>query len=320
MNPPRRRLVFAGSPDFAVPALEVLAHSGHEVVAVLTQPDRPAGRGLGTRASPVKVAAVALGLTVWQPGSLRRDPVAVARLAELAPDLMVVVAFGQILPPEVLAIPRRGCVNLHASLLPRWRGAAPIQAAILAGDAETGVTLMQLDAGLDTGPMLASVRVPIDADTTGGSLHDELAQRGAGLLRQHLDALLAGTLSAAAQPETGVSWAPKLAKSDARLDWREPAEQLGRRVRAYQPWPIAETTLDGRQLRIHAAQVLPAAGMAPAALTHPGTVLDAAASGIDVQAGAGVLRLTSVQLAGRQRLAAAEFARGQALAGKVLGA
>jgi methionyl-tRNA formyltransferase len=298
-----------------VPALAALLEAGDRVVAVLTQPDRPAGRGRQLQASPVKHHALAHGLSVLQPDSLKRDPQAVDALRALQPDLMVVVAYGLILPPAVLALPRRGCVNLHASLLPRWRGAGPIQAAILAGDAETGVALMQLEEGLDTGPVYAMSRTPIGALETAGELHDRLARLGASLLRDWLDPLLAGTARAAPQPAAGACYAPKLSKAAALLDWREPAELLARRIRAYNPWPVAETRLDGAQLRCWLAQPV-----AQEAGATAGQVVAVGDAGIDVQTGRGVLRLLTVQLAGRQRQPAAAFARGHALAGKVLGA
>ena len=298
-----------------MPALERLAGSGHRVVAVLTQPDRPAGRGRHTHGSPVKQAALSHGLEVWQPESLKRDESARAELARRAPDLIVVVAYGLILPPAVLGIPRRGCVNIHASLLPRWRGAAPIQAAVLAGDAQTGVALMRLEEGLDTGPVAATRSVPISPANTAGELHNRLAQLGAELLMQTLGSILDGTAVFTPQPAQGASYAPKLSKADALIDWTEPAAALDRRIRAYNPWPVAETRLDGQQLRCWLARPLTADGGGQA----PGTVIAASAEGMDVQTGAGVLRLISVQLTGRQRQAASVFANGHAALGKVLG-
>lgn len=311
-----QRIIFAGSPEFAVPALELLADSRHRVVAVLTQPDRPAGRGLQARPSPVKACALAHGIEVLQPVSLKRDAVAREALRERQPDLMVVVAYGLILPPEVLAIPRCGCLNIHASLLPRWRGAAPIQAAILAGDAQTGITIMQMDEGLDTGPMLAARAVDIAPGESAGELHDRLAVLGAGLLLEVLDAVLSGSAHPVAQPSTGASYAAKIAKSEAQIRWSEPGVKLDRLIRAYNPWPVAETTLDRAQLRCWSALPLPNGRHVGA----PGTVVGTSAAGIDVQTGDGVLRLTSVQLAGRQRMDAGLFANGYPLHGKVLGA
>jgi methionyl-tRNA formyltransferase len=311
------RIVFAGSPEFALPALAVVADSLHDLCAVLTQPDRPAGRGRALQMSPVKRYALERGIPVMQPESLRRDAQAVAQLRALAPDLLVVVAYGLILPPAVLDLPARGCVNLHASLLPRWRGAAPIQAALLAGDERTGVSLMRLEEGLDTGPVAAARAVTIGARETAGELHDRLAALGAELLASELAGLLDGSAVFVPQPTVGVTYAPKFGKSDARLDWHEPAAALARRIRAYNPWPVAETRLDGRQLRCWDATVLPADAHAAA---EPGRVLAAGPAGIDVQTGAGILRLLAVQLAGRQRLDAGTFANGQQLPGKVLGA
>ena len=283
MSTRKGRIIFAGSPEFAVPTLQAIAHAGHEVVAVLTQPDRPAGRGQRSRASAVKVSALALGFPVLQPASLKRDPEILPTLARLQPDLMVVVAYGLILPRAVLDLSRCGCVNVHASLLPRWRGAAPIPAAILAGDLQTGVTLMQLDEGLDTGPMLASRTITIGAEETAAQLHDRLAALGAELLPEHLPALLAGSVHAIPQPADGVTYAPKLAKADALLNWNESALLLHRRIRAYNPWPVAETRLDGMQLRCWAAALPGTASNSG----QPGAVIGVSPSGIDVQTGEG---------------------------------
>jgi len=234
------RIVFAGTPEFAVADLQVLLDSGHEVVAVYTQPDRPAGRGRKLKASPVKELAQAAGIPVEQPASLK--PVdEQQRLAEYRPDLMVVVAYGLLLPPAVLDIPTRGCVNVHASLLPRWRGAAPIQRSILAGDTETGVTLMQMEAGLDTGPMIASVRCPIGEQDNAQMLHDRLSQLGAQLLAEQLDAILAGNLNPQVQDEALVTYAEKLSKDEAAIDWTRPARRILRQVNAFNPWPVAQT-------------------------------------------------------------------------------
>ncbi|GMW06445.1 MAG: methionyl-tRNA formyltransferase [Nevskiales bacterium] len=309
------RIVFAGSPQFAVPALARLVDSRHRLVAVLTQPDRPAGRGRRLQASAVKEYALARGLEVLQPVSLRRDEDVIARLRACAADLMVVVAYGLILPRSVLEIPARGCINLHASLLPRWRGAAPIQAAVLAGDERTGVSLMRLDEGLDTGPVAASRTVVIGPAETAGELHDRLALLGADLLLDEIEGVLDGTAAFAPQGTQDVTYAGKLSKEEARLDWSEPALTLERRVRAYNPWPVAETRLDGLQLRCWMARAL--AGGASG--QRPGTVVASGTEGVDVQTGNGLLRLTSLQLAGRQRLDAGVFANGYALAGKVLG-
>jgi methionyl-tRNA formyltransferase len=289
---------------------------GHPPVAVLTQPDRPAGRGRALAAGPVKQLALELGIPVLQPASLKA-PEAQAQLAALAPDLMVVVAYGLLLPPAVLAIPRRGCVNVHASLLPRWRGASPIQAAVLAGDAETGVSIMQLEAGLDTGPVYATARVAIGPDETAGELEARLAELGAATLGGLLEDLLAGRRRPEPQPDAGVTYAGRIQKADARIDWQQPAVAIARRIRAWNPWPVAETVLDGQQLRCFAGDALGAGP--PAGDAVPGRILAADARGIEVQTGAGRLRLREVQAPGRQRVAAADFARGRPLTGKVLG-
>lgn len=296
------RLVFAGTPGFAVPSLHAAVRRGGEVVAVYTQPDRPAGRGRQPTPSPVKQAALELGLEVRQPESLR-DPATQDALRALQPDLMIVVAYGLILPQKVLDIPRHGCWNVHASLLPRWRGAAPIQRAIEAGDDETGVCLMQMEKGLDTGPVLLSLRTPIEADDTGGRLHDRLAELGAEVLGDGLTLLRAGMRPAAVpQPAEGVTYAAKLDKGEARLDWSAPAAALARRVRAFDPWPVAEAELAGERLRIHAAEAVP--GRADAA---PGNVLSADRDGIVVACGDGALRLLRVQRDGGRPMAAVDY-------------
>jgi len=294
-------IVFAGTPEFSVDALQALLDSGHRVVAVYTQPDRPAGRGRRTVESPVKQLAMLHQVPVCQPHSLKTDE-AQAALAALRPDLMVVVAYGLILPPAVLAIPRLGCVNVHASLLPRWRGAAPIQRAILAGDSETGVCLMQMEAGLDTGPVLACASCAIDADDTGSRLHDKLARQGAQLLAEHLDALERGELEPRPQDAALASYARKLEKSEARIDWSRSATELARMVRAFNSWPVAETRFDERQLRVWEAVPLPADGSAA-----PGTVISATRDGIDVACGSGCLRILRLQLPGARAVPAADF-------------
>jgi len=296
------KLVFAGTPEFSVPCLEACRASGAEVVAVYTQPDRPAGRGRKLAPSPVKQAALAAGLPVEQPESLKSAE-ARARLAAYAPDLMVVVAYGLILPRKVLDIPRLGCWNVHASLLPRWRGAAPIQRAILAGDAETGVDLMRMEAGLDTGPVLLEKRTPIARDDTGGSLHDRLAALGAEALAEGLRRTIAGeVLAAVPQPEQGVVYAHKLDKAEARLDFTRPAIELERQVRAFDPWPVAEAEIAGERLRVWAARALDLAHA-----TAAGNVLAAGREGIDIACGAGALRITAVQRAGGKRIGAADY-------------
>ena len=295
------RIVFAGTPEFAVSSLRAAARH-HEVVAVYTQPDRPAGRGRGLAPSPVKLEAVARGIPVYQPESLK-DEAAQQQLRDLQPDLMVVVAYGLILPKAVLAIPTHGCWNVHASLLPRWRGAAPIQRAIQAGDAKTGVCLMQMEAGLDTGPVLLHQELPIAATDTGGQLHDKLAELGAQVLSDGLGLLRAGIKPIARpQPEQGVTYAHKLDKAEARLDWAQDADALARTVRAFNPWPIAEATLSGERVRIHGAVALEADhGQAP------GTVLAASRDGIDIACGQGALRLRVLQREGGKAITAADY-------------
>jgi len=296
------RVVFAGTPDFSVPCLEACRASGAEVVAVYTQPDRPAGRGRKLTPSPVKQAAETAGIPVEQPESLKSAE-AQAALAAYAPDLMVVVAYGLILPRKVLAIPRLGCWNVHASLLPRWRGAAPIQRAILAGDAESGVDLMQMEAGLDTGPVLLERRTPISRDDTGGSLHDRLAVLGADVLAEGLARVMAGdVLVSRAQPEEGVTYAHKLDKAEARLDFARPAIELERQVRAFDPWPVAEGDVAGETLRIWAARAVDGQ---PGAV--PGSVLNMTRDGIDIACGEGALRVTALQRAGGKRITAADY-------------
>jgi methionyl-tRNA formyltransferase len=313
------RIVFAGTPEFAVPPLAALRASRHQVVGVLTQPDRPAGRGRHAVASAVKEFAIAHGLPLAQPASLRTD-LGRAALVDWQPDLLVVVAYGLILPPEVLAIPRSGCLNIHGSLLPRWRGAAPIQRAVLAGDRETGITIMLLDAGLDTGPTLLERRVPIADDETSATLHTKLATLGAEALLEAIDGYESGRLRPVPQPTAGVSYANKLDKSEARIDWRESAIAIERRVRAFVPWPITETTHRGEVLRIHAARAFDADAVdraaivvtAPALATPhpPGTVLGLQGEFLMIACGSGYLGIARIQRAGRRVLEAREFCNG----------
>jgi len=307
------KIVFAGTPDFSVPALQSLLDGPYDIIAVYTQPDRPAGRGRKTTASPVKQLAMQHDVPVYQPDSLKTAASQQA-LAVLQPDLMVVIAYGLILPPAVLAIPRLGCVNVHASLLPRWRGAAPIQRAILAGDNETGVCLMQMDAGLDTGGVLASTVCPIVADDTGSRLHDKLAQLGAQLLSANLAALERGELEPLQQDEALACYADKLKKSEARIDWNMPAAGIMRRIRAFNAWPVAETRYAERQLRIWDARLAPGDTDA-----LPGTVLSADKTGIEVACGTGRLRLLELQLPGARAVAAGEFINAHAMEGVRLG-
>ena len=316
------RVVFAGTPEFARVALQQLHAAGHAIPLVLTQPDRPAGRGLKLQPSPVKQYAQAHGIAVAQPHSLRLDgkypdEAAAARAALQAarPDVMVVAAYGLILPAWVLQLPRLGCLNIHASLLPRWRGAAPIQRAIEAGDAETGVTIMQMDEGLDTGAMLLAERLPIAPDDTAASLHDRLAALGARLIVQALAQAEAGTLHAVPQPDAGVCYAHKIDKTQARVDWSQPAAVIERRIRAFDPAPGAYTLWQGEPLKLWQARAEDGD-----ATQAPGTVLAADAQGIVVQCGQGRLRLLALQRAGGRRLSVADFLRGQPLAaGTVLG-
>jgi methionyl-tRNA formyltransferase len=298
------RLVFAGTPEFALPALQCLLDGPDQLLAVYTQPDRPAGRGRASQASPVKQLAVAHGIEVRQPETLK-DPAAREQLRALRPDLLIVVAYGLILSQKVLDIPRLGCWNLHASLLPRWRGAAPIQRAIEAGDDETGICLMQMQRGLDTGPVLLRRSLPIRPDDSAGSLHDRLADLGGQVLADGLARVRIGDVPGAeAQSEDGVVYAHKLEKAEARLDFAEPADLLARRVRAFSPWPVAEAVIDGERLRIHAAEALPADAGDRA---EPGSVIDFHRDGIDIACGQGVLRLTRVQRDGGRAMSAAEY-------------
>lgn len=307
------KIVYAGTPAFAVPALQALVASEHTVCAVYTQPDRPAGRGRKLQASPVKQYALTQSIPVHQPDSLK-DRDSQQQLAALQADLMVVVAYGLILPPAVLAMPRHGCVNIHASLLPRWRGAAPIQRAILAGDATTGITLMQMEAGLDTGAMLLQKPCAISDSDTAQSLHDRLAPLGAAALLELLPQIVSATLAPQPQDEAQASYAKKLSKSEALLDWHQDATHLQRQVRAFNPWPVAQTFYAGLALRIFAAQVIEETSSA-----LPSSVLCTSAAGIDVATGRGVLRITELQLPGGRVMRAADFIHAHALDGVMLG-
>lgn len=291
------RLAFMGSPDFAVPALRALAAAGHEIAAVYSQPPRPAGRGQSVRLCPVHAAALDMGLEVRTPSRLRRETDAQADFAALNLDVAVVAAYGLILPQAMLDAPRLGCLNIHASLLPRWRGAAPIQAALLAGDAESGITIMQMEAGLDTGPMLMRQAVPIGPTTTAPELHDALAPLGARMIVQVLDAPPAPV----PQPADGVTYAAKLGRDDGRIDWSRDGAALDRQIRALNPWPGTFSTLAGEVFKIHAAEIVAGHGT-------PGETLDDA---LCVGTGNGALRLTRVQAPGRAAMDAAAFLRGR---------
>jgi len=294
------RILFAGTPEFAVPPLKALLKSSHEICGVYTQPDRPAGRGRKMTPSPVKSVALEEELPVFQPESLKSEE-SQAKLRELRPDLMVVVAYGLILPKAVIDIPPLGCINIHASLLPRWRGAAPIQRAILAGDSETGVTIMFIEPRLDAGPMLLKKHCAISRGKSSGELHDQLAALGAEALLETLPALENGTAHAEIQDETQVTHAAKLSKEEALLDWTQPATRLERQVAAFNPWPVAETRFQGQTLRIWRAEALEG----NTGLT-PGSVLPGKDT-IDVATGQGILRLLELQLPGAKRIGARDF-------------
>lgn len=297
------KLIFAGTPEFAAQALSAIVAAGHEVALVLTQPDRPAGRGMALQPSAVKKVALAHGIEVFQPLTLK-DAEAQAKIAAVGAEVMVVAAYGLILPQAVLDMPRFGCINIHASLLPRWRGAAPIQRALLAGDAETGVCIMQMEAGLDTGPVLISGELSIADDDTAATLHDKLAALGAELI---VDALARLPLAPCPQPDAGVTYAAKIEKAEAPLDWRLPAIQLARQVRAFNPFPGALASFQGNAIKVWGARVSEASGA-------PGTILAADRNGIVVACGEGALCLLELQKAGGKRLPVAQFLAGMPLA------
>jgi len=306
---PRLRVVFAGTPEFACAALEAIATAGFTIAGVLTQPDRPAGRGLRAQSSPVKTWALAHGLAVDQPQSLR-DASAQAQLAALEPDVMVVAAYGLILPQAILDLPRWGCLNIHASLLPRWRGAAPIHRAIEAGDPQSGITIMRMDAGLDTGPIVAVHPEPISPTDTTGTLHDRLARLGATAIVTALDRLQAQErLEGTVQPLEGVTYAGKIRRDEAQIDWREPADVIARRVRAFDPFPVATLQLGGEPLKVWRAH-----GDVRGNFAAPGTVLRAGAEGLDIACGSGRLRVFELQRAGGRRLPVDRFLQGHPMA------
>jgi methionyl-tRNA formyltransferase len=306
-------IVYAGTPEFAAVALQALLDSPHNVIAAYTQPDRPAGRGRKLKASPVKELALAHDIPVYQPESLKA-PEEQAKLAALEPDVMVVAAYGLLLPEAVLSIPKRGCLNIHASLLPRWRGAAPIQRAILAGDAETGITIMQMDVGLDTGDMLYKLSTPIEPSDTAQALHDRLAELGARAIIEALNGLQAGNLSPQPQDESQANYAKKLQKSEATIDWQQPAVQIARQVAAFNPWPVAQSPYGDQVLRIWEARALDAQSE-----MAPGSVIRADKQGIDIACGEGVLRVLRLQRPGGKPQQAADFLNANKLDGAVLG-
>ena len=298
------RIVFAGTPDFAATALKALLAAGHTVVGVYSQPDRPAGRGRKLMPSPVKQVALDAGLPVFQPDSLKPDD-AQQELAALNPDVMIVAAYGLILPKAVLDIPTHGCLNIHASLLPRWRGAAPIQRAIAAGDRETGITIMQMDVGLDTGDMLLKTSTPIRPDDTGGRLHDRLAEMGGSAIVEALTSLSKGELTGEAQNDDEANYAHKLSKEEGHIDWTRSAPEIERLIRAFNPWPGTFTDLGDQRIRIHQAEAL-----AQSSDKSPGTVLRREREGIDIACGTGSLRVTSVQLPGTRALSVNDLING----------
>lgn len=310
------RLIYAGTPAFAVPALQALIRNAHQVLAVYTQPDRPSGRGRKLQASPVKQLAGQYGIPVHQPLTLRDSSVQAA-LAEIKPDVMIVAAYGLILPPEVLAIPAKGCINIHASLLPHWRGAAPIQRALMAGDSKTGITLMQMNTGLDTGDILLQEAIPIGFADTGQILHDALSQLGGRLLLEGLKSLQAGCLHPVPQDESKASYAKKITKEEAWLDWRQSAESLERQIRAFNPWPVAQTMAmkkgEETVLRIWNAHVLHETTISP-----PGTVLRVSKEGVDIATGLGIVRARELQWPGSRSLSAADFVNATDILGQCL--
>ncbi len=308
------KIIFAGTPDFAAEALKALLNSEHRVIAVYTQPDRPAGRGRKLTYGPVKQLALDHQIPIKQPKSLKGEPEQ-AELLQLDADLMVVVAYGLLLPQAVLDAPRLGCINIHASLLPHWRGAAPIQRAILAGDLESGVTIMQMEAGLDTGPMLHTLRCRIHDDDTGGALHDRLAVLGAQALLEVLPNLAAGAITPEQQDDALANYASKLDKQESQIDWGLPALEIDRKVRAFNPWPVAQADFQGKVMRIWETQVIEAGTQS----VPPGTVVSTGKDGIDVATGRDLLRIRKLQMPGKRAMAAADFLNAHRMDGIVLG-
>ena len=306
------RIIFAGTPDFSVPALEALINAGHDVVAVYTQPDRPAGRGRQLKASPIKEVALKNNIHVFQPESLKEKPEQ-DQIAQLKPDIMIVVAYGLLLPEPVLSIPQFGCLNIHASILPRWRGAAPIQRAILAGDSETGVSIMQMDIGLDTGDVLAVATCAITENETGGSLHDKLAILGTQPLLDVLAQLQSGTVNPVKQDDSQANYAKKLSKEEALIDWGKPAAEIERKIRAFNPWPVAYARMNKENMRIWSATIINSNSD-----KKPGTVLSCNKEGIDVATGKGIMRIEKLQMPGKRAMTASEFVNAHDISGSIL--
>jgi len=306
------RIIFAGTPDFSVPPLKALLESVHEVVAVYTQPDRPAGRGRKLAASPVKLLAQEQGIPVYQPVNFKADE-DTGRLADLHAEIMVVVAYGLLLPEAILNAPIKGCINIHASILPRWRGAAPIQRAVLAGDDETGVSIMQMEKGLDTGPVYLIKRLLLADDETAGSLHDRLSVLGAEALMEALPGIADGSLPAVVQDHESSCYARKLDKQEAAIDWRKSAQEIERQLRAFNPWPVAHTLYENAGLRIWEGHAIDGTS------ATPGTVMSAGREGIDVATGSGLLRISRLQMPGKRAMCAADFINAQQIQGTILG-
>lgn len=307
------RIIFAGTPDFSVPALEALINSQHEVIAVYTQPDRPAGRGRKLKASPVKEIALKNNIPVYQPESLKEKSEQ-DQISQLKPDVMIVVAYGLLLPETILSIPAFGCLNIHASILPRWRGAAPIQRAILGDDKETGVSIMQMDVGLDTGDVLTIATCLIEKNETGGSLHDKLAILGTQPLLDVLEQLQNGSAKPVKQNDNDASYAKKLSKEEALIDWGKQVAEIDRKIRAFNPWPVAFTKLDDKNMRIWSATALDNNSD-----KKPGTVLSCNKDGVDVATGQGVLRIEKLQMPGGRAMSASEFVNAHDISNVVLG-
>jgi len=307
------KIIFAGTPEFAAVALEALLKSNHEIIAVYTQPDRPAGRGRKLTASPVKQLALNSNIPVYQPLSLKTEEDQ-QFLKDLGADLMIVAAYGLLLPKVILDAPKFGCINIHASLLPRWRGAAPIHRSILAGDEMTGITIMQMDVGLDTGDMLLKKECEIQTDDTSASLHDRLAQQGGEAMLQALDAIESQSIQAEKQDDSQAVYAHKLQKAEAEIDWQNSAKQIDQQIRAFNPWPVAQSKLDDKVLRIWMSEMISGSSD-----KEPGTVISANKSGIDVSTGEGIVRLLSVQLPGGKPMNAASFVNAHSVLDKKLG-